>query len=119
MITVDHVRAITTTLPRATEGMLRGSVKFRVGRLVFATVSPDGAVLGFAYPKDERHALVASDPDRFQLPRTSDLRYNWAEARTDQLDVDELHELVVDAWRMCVPKFVAAAYLDPRLPPPG
>ena len=26
------------------------------------------------------------------------------------LDVEELRELLLDAWRMCVPKTVAAAY---------
>ena len=45
-----------------------------------------------------------------ELPKTSDLRYNWVVARLAALDHDELTELVLDAWRMCVPKKVAAAY---------
>jgi hypothetical protein len=40
----------------------------------------------------------------------ADLRYNWVVARLDALDPDEMSELVTDAWRMCVPKKVAAAY---------
>jgi hypothetical protein len=62
----------------------------------------------FAYPKEERDALVASDPERFQLPRPSDLRYNWVAARMSRIDPDELREIVVEAWRMCVPKKVSA-----------
>jgi hypothetical protein len=30
--------------------------------------------------------------------------------RLDAIDEQEMRELVVDAWRMCVPKKVAAAY---------
>jgi hypothetical protein len=66
--------------------------------------------MGFAFPKEERDALVASDPDRFLLPSAGDLRYNWVLVRLAAVDVDELRELLVDAWRMVVPKKVAAAY---------
>ena len=107
-VTVDDVRKIALSLPRATEGIVRDSIRFRVGRLVFLAFSPDEKFMGFAYPKEERDALVASDPDRFLLPRQSDLRYNWVAARTDLLEVDELREIVVEAWRMCVPKKVSA-----------
>jgi hypothetical protein len=39
---------------------------------------------------------------------TSDLRYNWINARMAELDEGELRELIVEAWRMCVPKFISA-----------
>ena len=107
-VTVDDVRAIALSLPRAYEALVRDRVKFRVGRLVFLAFSADERFMGFAYPKEERNALIASDPERFLLPRPSDLRYNWVAARMDALDVSELHEIVVEAWRMCVPKKVSA-----------
>ena len=107
-VTVDDVRDIALSLPRATEGIVRDSIRFRVGRLVFLAFSPDEKFMGFAYPKHERDALVGSDSERFLLPRQSDLRYNWVAARTDALDVDELREIVIEAWRMCVPKKVSA-----------
>ncbi len=68
--------------------------------------------MGFGFPKEEREALVASEPDKFMLPDTANMRYNWVVARLDQLDLDEMRELVLDAWRMCVPKSVAARYDD-------
>ena len=49
-----------------------------------------------------------AEPDKFMLPRTSDMRYNWIDVRLDAIDLEELRELVIDAWRMCVPKKVAA-----------
>jgi hypothetical protein len=83
---------------------VRDSVRWRVGRIVFAAMSPDEELLGFGYPKEERDALVASDPHKFLLPRPSELRWNWVMSRTQALDADEMRELVIDAWRMCVPK---------------
>jgi hypothetical protein len=103
-VDADDVRAVALSLPRATEGIVRDSVRWRVGRIVFAAMSPDETYLGFAYPKEERDALVASDPDKFVMPRPSELRWNWVGSRTAALDVAEMRELVIDAWRMCVPK---------------
>ena len=60
--------------------------------------------MGFAFPKEERAGLVASDPDKFMLPRPSDMRYNWVHVRLDAIDLVELREIVIEAWRMCVPK---------------
>ena len=111
MAELGDVRRIALALPRAYEAVVRGYVKFRVGRLVFASVSPDESLLGFGFPKDARESLVASDPDTFLMPVASDLRYNCVRLRLAMVDEPELHDLLVDAWRMCVPKSVAAAYL--------
>jgi hypothetical protein len=109
--TIEDVRRIALDLPRAYEALVGDRVKFRVGRLVFASVSRDETQLGFGFPREERAALVASDPDKFMMPLPSDERYQWVRLRLAAVDEDELSELVVDAWRMCVPKKVAAAYL--------
>ncbi|GAA1402616.1 MmcQ/YjbR family DNA-binding protein [Catellatospora coxensis] len=111
MVTVEQVRQVALSLPRAYEALVRDRVKFRVGRIVFAALSADETELGFGYPKEARDALVAAEPDKFFLPRESDLRYHWVQARMAALDEDELHELITDAWRMCVPKRVAADHL--------
>lgn len=108
-VTIDDVRAVVRDLPRSYEALVRDRVKFRVGRIVYLAFSRDERVMGFAFPKEERDALVASDPAKFLLPPTSDLRYNWVCVRLDALDHDEMAELVLDAWRMVVPKRVAAA----------
>jgi hypothetical protein len=108
VITVDDVRAITAALPRAYEVVVRDQIKFRVGRIVFVAFSRDETVMGVGFPKEEREAMVAAEPDKFMLPRPSDMRYNWIHVRLDAIDHGELRELVVDGWRMCVPKSVAA-----------
>jgi hypothetical protein len=109
-VTIDDARAITATLPRSYEAFVRDRVKFRVGQLVYAAFSDDETTMGFAFPKDEREALIASEPNKFLMPRPSDMRYRWVQVRLDAIDVDELRELLVDAWRMCVPKKVSDAY---------
>ncbi|MFH8936099.1 MmcQ/YjbR family DNA-binding protein [Streptomyces griseosporeus] len=112
MATVDDVRRLALALPRTEEHLIHYRVKFRIGRIVYLALSRDETVLGFAFPKEERAALVASAPEKFSLPsRASDLRYHWAEARLAALGADELAELVTDAWRMCVPVSVARAHL--------
>jgi hypothetical protein len=111
-VTVDDVRSFALELPRTTEGLVRDRVKFRVGRIVYLAFSPDETLMGFAFPKEEREALVRSDPERFLMPDRSDLRYHWVVVRLDAIDLTEMRELVLDAWRMVVPKRVAAAYDD-------
>jgi hypothetical protein len=110
VVTVDDVRALAEKLPRTTEALVRDRVKFRVGSIVYLALSRDESVMGFAFPKEEREALVASEPDKFMMPRASDLRYNWVQVRLASLDAAEMRELILDAWRMVVPKRVVAMY---------
>lgn len=109
-VTVQDVRRLAITLPRTEERLIRDRVKFRVGRLVYLAFSRDETLLGFAFPKAERAALVAAEPERFLMPSPSDERYNWVRVRLAALDEAEMREIVVEAWRMVVPKGVAAAY---------
>ena len=108
MITVDDVRRIAATLPRSAEGVVRDEIRFRAGRLVYAAFSRDETVMGVGFPKEERAAMVAAHPEKFMPPRTSEMRYNWILVKLDAIELDELRELVIDGWRMCVPKSVAA-----------
>ncbi len=105
-VTVEDVRRVALSLPRTTEHLIRDRVKFRVKQIVYVAFSRDETQMGFGFPKEERVALVESEPDKFLMPGTADLRYNWVEARMDALDVDEMTELVTDAWAMVVPKFL-------------
>ena len=111
MVTIDDVRAIADPLPRSYEVLVRDRVKFRVGSLVYLAFSRDETMMGFAFPKDEREVLVATEPHKFLLPKASDMRYHWVVVRLAAIDEDELREIVLQAWRMVVPKRVAAEHL--------
>lgn len=109
-VTVEDVRRIAAPLPRAYEVLVRDRVKFRVGSIVWLAFSRDEAEMGFAFPREERAALVESEPDVFFMPSQVDLRYQWVEAWTKALTVDRLPEIVLDAWAMVVPKSVSAPW---------
>lgn len=111
MTTVEAVRAFAIDLPRAHEAFVRGKRKFRVGQLVFVAFDEDEGLMGVGFPKEERDALVAGEPAKFLLPsRKSDLRFNWVVVRLAAIDDEEMRELVLDAWRMCVPRKLSALY---------
>jgi hypothetical protein len=106
MTTADAVRRVGLALPRTYERQVRGLWKLKVRQIVYVAFSRDELSMGFGFPKAERDGLVASDPETFFLPPPSDLRYQWVCAHLPRLDDDEMRELVVDAWRMCVPKML-------------
>jgi hypothetical protein len=112
MVTVQDVERIAGALPRAERHVIRDRVKYRVGRIVFLALSRDETTMGCGFPKEERAAMVEAEPDKFALPSASDMRYRWIHVTLAAIDEDELRELILDAWRMCVPKRVAAAYLS-------
>jgi hypothetical protein len=111
MVTIAEVRKVASRLPRSEEALVRDRVKFRVGRIVYLAFSRDETLMGFAFPKEEREALIASEPHKFLMPKKSDQRYNWVVVRLSTIDEIEMGQIVADAWRMVVPKRVAAAHL--------
>ncbi|HEU5045039.1 MAG TPA: MmcQ/YjbR family DNA-binding protein [Nocardioidaceae bacterium] len=116
MVTVEDVRRVALGLPGTTEHLIRDRVKFRVKRLVYVAFSRDETVMGFGFPKEARASLVEGEPGKFLLPPVSDLRYNWVDVRMAELGVQEMTELVTDAWTMVVPKRVAREYFDTHRP---
>jgi hypothetical protein len=111
-VTIDDIRRVAEGLPRSYEVLVRDRVKFRVGKIVWLAFSADETQMGFAFPKEERDVLVASEPDVFLMPRRSDLRFNWVEVRLDAIDEERMREIVVDAWRMVVPRKVALSVVE-------
>jgi hypothetical protein len=109
-LTAQDVRRVATALPRTEEHLIYGQVKFRIRSIVYVALSRDEKIMGFAFPKELRSALIDGEPAKFLLPKASDLRFNWVCARLDAIDARELRTLVTEAWRMVVPRKVAAAH---------
>jgi hypothetical protein len=109
---MNDVCELASTMPRSSQAFVRGRVKFRIGRTVYLSVSRDGEVMGFAFPKEFREALVASEPEKFSLPSAHDMRYHWVHVRLGAIDDEEMRELVEGAWAFCVPKRVAEEYAE-------
>src|SRR4029453_9506707 len=115
MAVIEDVRPLGAELERSYQVYVGGRLKFRVKQIVYVAFSLDESVMGFAFPKEEREALVLSEAYKFHLPAASDMRFNWVHADLAALDPTEARELVVDAWRMVVPKKLSVAY-DVRHP---
>jgi hypothetical protein len=110
MAGIEDVRALGAELERSYQVYVHGRLKFRVGQMVYVAFSVDETVMEFAFPKEERAVLVAGEPQKFRLPAERDMRFNWVHADLAALGRTEARELVVDAWRMVVPKKLSRAY---------
>jgi hypothetical protein len=115
-VSIAEVRSVAMTLPRTTEGLVGGRVKFRVGRIVYVAFSRDETVMGFAFPREWRLVAVESEPEKFMMPTGGDLRYNWLLVGMDAIDSAEMREIVLDAWSMVVPQRVVDEYVAQTVP---
>ena len=109
-VTLPDVRAVALSLPRTTEDVVRGKVRFYIGRIVYVAMERDG-MMGFAHPREWREAAIEAEPDKFVMPVGADFKYRWLYVRMDAIGVAEMRELVTDAWSMVVPRKVLDAYL--------
>ncbi|GAA0611768.1 MmcQ/YjbR family DNA-binding protein [Kribbella sandramycini] len=114
VVDLTDIRAATADLPRSYEVLVRDRIKFRVGRIVYLAVAADEETMGIGFPREERAAALAAEPGKFLPPSKADERYRWIVVRLAAIEYDELRELVLEAWGMCVPKKVWAEFMAGR-----
>ena len=105
------VRRIALSLPGVEEHPSYGGMPaYRVGKKNFAYIREDREVVTvYVSDLDEKAALLASEPDKFFSTPHHD-PYPVVLVRCPAVAVDELRELLTDAWRLKAPKRVAATY---------
>lgn len=124
--TWDDVRRIALSLPETSEQDMHGLMSWRVKDKLFVWERPlrqsDLRVLGPDAPTGEilgarvehegaKLALIESDPAiYFTIPHFDG--YAAVLVLLEHIDVDELRELIVDAWLVRAPKRLADAYLE-------
>jgi hypothetical protein len=122
MATWEDVRRIATALPHVTEP---SSGDWRVKDKLFVWERPlrksDYAALGSAAPTgpilgarveavDVKDVLIAENPDvYFTTPHFNG--YPAILVQLDHISVEDLQDLVVDAWLACAPKRLVKEYL--------
>ncbi len=111
-MTVDEIRELAASLPRSYEAFVRGRVKFRIGQIVYLSLSADGSTMGCGFPKEFRQAAVDAEPGKFSLPSETDMRFNWIHVSLDAIDRKEMRDLVEGAWSRAVPQYVAREYAE-------
>lgn len=128
MATLDDVRRMARSLPEVTEKVSWGNVMWRVkdrgfvwerplgkkDRADLGSAAPDGAILGVRVADEgEKDALISSEPDKFfTIPHFDG--YPAVLVRLDAIDVEELEEVITDAWLDRAPKRLAATFLAER-----
>lgn len=110
MITEDDVRRVALSLPATTEKPSYGTPGFRVRDKLFARVREEGDVLVvWVDGLDEKEALLAADPETFFTTPHYD-GHPTVLVRFGAVDVDELTELLTDAWLVRAPARLRAEF---------
>ena len=126
MATWDDVRRIALALPETTEEVSRENAHWRVKDKGFVWERPlrrsDLEALGDAAPEGPilgarvehlvaKEALLADDPDVFFTTPHFD-GFPAVLVRLGEISVEDLEEVVVEAWLCRAPKRLAQAYMD-------
>jgi hypothetical protein len=109
---VAQIRAICLALPEVVEKPFgdHTSPAFRVRDKFFVMVDEDGATMNVKAPKGVQGILVASDPERFFVPRYVG-HIGWVGMRLDlaaEADWGEVAEMIVESYCLIAPKRLAA-----------
>jgi hypothetical protein len=131
--TWDDVRRIALALPETSEQRSHEHASWRVRDKGFVWERPlrpaDIQALGDAAPAGPilgarvehlgaKEALLADDPGVFFTTPHFD-GYPAVLVRLDRIGIDDLEEVIVEAWLARAPKRVAKEYLETRLDAPG
>lgn len=110
MATIHDVRRIALALPETTEKPMYGTPGFRVRDKAFARLREEGDVLVvWCADEDEKEAFIATQPDTFfTLPHYDG--YALVLVRLPAIDIEELREILTDAWRVRAPHRLVAEY---------
>ncbi len=124
MATWEDVRQIALGLPETSEKISWGSAHWRVKDKGFVwerplhkpdlaalgAAAPDGPILGVRVPDlGVKEALIADDPEiYFTIPHFDG--YPAVLVRLDRIEVDELREIITEAWLDRAPKRLAARF---------
>lgn len=122
----SDVERIALALPETSERPAYGNAAWRVRDKIFvwerplrpkevadlADRAPSGPILALRVEDlGVKEALLQSDPDTFFTTPHFD-NYAAVLVRLDQISVEELKELIVEAWLCRAPKGLAEGYVD-------
>jgi hypothetical protein len=125
----DDVRRIALALPESSEQSSRGTASWRVREKGFVWErplrqkevdelgehAPEGPILGARVEHlGAKEALLADDPDVYFTTAHFD-GYPAVLVRLERIALDELEELIVEAWLSKAPKRLAKQYIDTNL----
>jgi hypothetical protein len=110
-VRASTVRKIALSLPGAEEREAWGEATFRVRNKIFVMMTEFERHAWVKNLHDEQRALVAMDPDTFFVPPYVGPS-GWIGVRIAKVDRAEMHELLIEAWRLTAPKRTVRAFDD-------
>jgi hypothetical protein len=129
----EDVRRIALALPESSERTSHGRASWRVRDKGFVWErplrsadlhalgegAPDGPILGARVEHlGAKEALLADEPAVFFTTPHFD-GYAAVLVRLGEIALEDLDELIVEAWLSRAPKRLAEKYIETHLPPPG
>jgi hypothetical protein len=129
MATWDDVRRIALEMPEASEVTSRERAQWRVKDKLFVwerplrrsdlealgDSAPDGPILGARVEHlVAKEAMIADDPSVFFTTPHFD-GYPAVLVQLDKIGLEDLREVIVEAWLARAPKRLAQAYVDESL----
>ncbi|MEV6971196.1 MmcQ/YjbR family DNA-binding protein [Hamadaea sp. NPDC051192] len=114
-VTYEQLKQWVLDLPGGEEVMVAewGHPTLRVNGKMFASGSPDSPSCTVKASKDEQEQLLATQPDVYAFAAYVG-RFGWVRVDLAKVDPDELHELVVEAWRRTAPKKLVKQFDEAR-----
>lgn len=114
MLGAEDVRRIALSLPGTEERERWNHPTFDVAGRMFITVPDDQTSFAVRCPRLDRDELIASEPDKFWVPR-HEAHSSWVRARLAALDdIHELYDILTDSWRQAAPDDLSDAKLPAR-----
>lgn len=113
MVTVADVHQILSALPETEERLTWDSATFRVRNKIFAMIHPSEQKVTIKAGNSEQAALLAINPETY-APAPYTGRFGWVTIQISSVRLDDLHDLIVEAWRQTAPKRLVATYDSER-----
>jgi hypothetical protein len=108
-VTFEQVRTFALALPHVEEGTSYGTPGFKVRGKLFVRLHQDGESLVVKIDPGERAMRMKVDPETFYITDHY-LAYPWILVRISSVDLEDLRELLEEAWRLSAPKRLVVQY---------
>lgn len=108
-VSVATLRGWLAALPEFEELETWGHPTFRVRGRMFGSLDEETPAATFKASREEQAALLEQDPGTFSVPAYVGT-HGWVRIRLAGVDPDQLHEIVVEAWRRTAPARVVRAW---------
>lgn len=111
-VDIPRFLRLVNALPAVEHATSARYTTFVVHRVKFGYLWPRTGTVGLKQTLSEQRALVAERPDVFEVQFTAG-GFGWVVVHLDRIDLDELSELVLEAWRLSAPERLAAEAPSP------